>query len=38
MEWKDVTSDEFQSGNGRWVMIHWKILLEAFPNGSPIFV
>jgi hypothetical protein len=38
MEWEDVTSGEFQSGDGRWVLIRLKVRLEAFPNGSPMSV
>jgi hypothetical protein len=38
MEWKDVTSGEFQHGNGREVLIRWKVCLEAFPNGLPLSV
>ena len=38
MEWKDVTFGEFQSGNGRWVLIRWKVRLEAFRNGLPLSV
>jgi hypothetical protein len=38
MEEEDVASGDFQSGNGRWVLIRWKVRLEAIPNGLPMSV
>ena len=35
---KDVTSGDFQSGNGRWVLIRWRVRPEASPNGLSLSV